>query len=129
MIEPKNFEEASKDEDWVKAMNEELDQIEKNNTWELVPRPIDKNLIGSKWVFKNKMNEQGQIVRNKARLVCKGYTQVEGQDFDETFAPVVRLEAIKMFLTYATHKKFKVYQIDAKSTFLNGYLEEEVYIE
>jgi hypothetical protein len=66
-------------------MNEELDQIEKNNTWELVPRPKDKNVIGSKWVFKNKMNEKGQVVRNKARLVCKGYAQVEGHDFDETF--------------------------------------------
>ena len=75
MIEPKNFEEASEDEDWVKAMNEELDHIEKNNTWELVPRPVDKNVIGSKWVFKNKMKEQGQIVRNKVRLVCKGCSQ------------------------------------------------------
>jgi hypothetical protein len=94
MIEPTNFEEASKEEDWIREMNEEMDQIEKNNTWELVPRPENKNVIGSKWVFKNKMNEKGQVVRNKARLVCKGYAQVEGQDFDETFAPVARLEAI-----------------------------------
>ena len=78
MMEPKNFEEASEYEDCIKSMNEELDQIEKNNTWELVPRPTDKNVIGSKWVFKNNMNEQGQIVRNKARLVCKGYAQIEG---------------------------------------------------
>jgi hypothetical protein len=91
MIEPTNFEEARKEEDWIRAMNEELDQIEKNKTWELVPRPENKNVIGSKWVFKNKMNEKGQVVRNKARLVCKGYAQVEGQDFDETFAPVARL--------------------------------------
>jgi hypothetical protein len=77
MIEPKNFDEASKHDDWIRAMNEELDQIEKN-TWELVPRPKDKNVIGSKWVFKNKMNEKGKIARNKARLVCKGYAQVEG---------------------------------------------------
>ena len=124
MIEPKNFEEASEDEYWVKAMNEELDQIEKNNTWELVPRPVDKNVIGSKWVFKNKMNEEGQIVRNKARLLCKGYAQVEGQDFAETFAPVAILEAIIMFIAYATHKNFKVYRMDVKSAFLNGYLEE-----
>jgi transposase InsO family protein len=129
MVEPKNFNEASKDVNWLKSMNEELDQIEKNNTWELVPRPADKNVIGSKWVFKNKMNEQGQIVRNKARLVCKGYAQVEGQDFDETFAPVARLEAIRMFLAYACHKNFKVYQMDVKSTFLNGDLEEDVYVE
>ena len=107
----------------------ELDRIEKNNTWVLVPIPADKNVIGSKWVFKNKMNEQGKIVRNKAWLVCRGYAQVEGQDFDETFAPVARLESIRMFLNYASHKNFKVYQMDVKSTFLNGDLEEEVYIE
>jgi hypothetical protein len=110
-------------------MNEELDQIEKNNTWDLVPRPADKNGIGSKWVFKNKMNEQGQIVNIKARLVCKGYAQVEGKYFDETFAPVARLEAIRMFLAYACLKNFKVYEMDVKSTFINVYLEEEVYIE
>jgi len=114
MTKPKFFEEASQDDDWIRAMNEELDQIEKNNTWELVPRPKDKNVIGSKWVFKNKMNEKGQVVRNKARLVCKGYAQVEGQDFDETFAPMERLEAIRMFLAYAYHKNFKVYQKDVK---------------
>lgn len=104
MIEPKNFNEASEDKDWVATMNEELDQIEKNSTWELVPRPSYKNVIGSKLVFKNKLNEQGQIVRNKARLVCKGYAQIEGQDFDETFSPVARMEAIRMFLAYACHK-------------------------
>ena len=118
MIEPKNFEEANEDEDWIKAMNEELDQIEKNNTWDLVPRPTDKNVIGSKWEFKNKMNGQGQIVSNKARLVCKGYAQVEGQDFDETFAPMEILEAMRMFISYASHKNFKVYQMDVKSPFL-----------
>jgi hypothetical protein len=129
MIEPKNFDESSKHDDWIRAMNEELDQIEKNNTWELVPRHEDKNVIGSKWVFKNKMNEKGQVVRNKSILVCKGYAQVEGLDFDETFAPVERLEAIKMFLAYSCHKNCKVYQMDVKSTFLNGDLEEEVYME
>jgi hypothetical protein len=120
MTEPKKIYEASHHDDWIRAMNEELDQIEKNNTWELVPRPKDKNVIGSKWVLKNKMNEKGQVVRNKARLVSKGYAQVEGRDFDETFAPVVRLEAIRMFLAYSCHKNFKVYQMDAKSCFLNG---------
>jgi hypothetical protein len=73
--------------------------------------------------------KKGQVVRNKARLVCKGYAQVEGQDFDETFAPVARLEAIRMFLPYSCHKNFKVYQMDVKSAFLNGDLEEEVYME
>jgi hypothetical protein len=75
------------------------------------------------------MNEKGQVVRNNARLVCKGYAQVEGQDFDETFSPVARLEAIRMFLAYSCHKNFKVYQMDVKSTFINGDLEEEVYME
>jgi hypothetical protein len=88
-----------------------------------------KNVIGSKWIFKNKLNEEGQVVRNKERLVCKGYAQIEGLDFDETFVPVARLEAIRIFLAYACHKRFKVYQMDVKSSFLNGYLKEEVYME
>jgi hypothetical protein len=129
MVEPNKFNEANKYVNWLKSMNEELDQIKKNNTWELVPRPTNKNVIGTKWVFKNKMNEKGKIVRNKSRLVCKGYAQVEGQDFDETFAPVARLEAIIIFLAYECHKNFKVYQMDVKSTFLNGDLEEDVYVD
>jgi hypothetical protein len=109
MTEPKNFDEASQHDDWIRAMNEELDQIEKNNTRELVPRPEDNNVIGSKWVFKNRMNEKGQVVRNKARLVCKGYAQVEGRDFYKKFAPMAILEAIIMFLAYPCNKNFKVY--------------------
>jgi hypothetical protein len=128
-MEPKNFNEVNKDDHWVKAMNDELDQIEKNNMWEMVHRPEGKNVIGSKWIFKNKLNERGQVVRNKARLVCKGYAQIEGLDYDETFVPIARLEAIKMFLAYACHKRFKVYQMDVKSSFLNRYLSEEVYME
>jgi hypothetical protein len=84
-VEPNSFEEANTDEHWIKAMEEELDQIEKNETWELVPRPKNKNVIGTKWVFRNKLNEDGQVTRNKARLVCKGYAQVEGIDFEEIF--------------------------------------------
>jgi hypothetical protein len=110
-------------------MNDELDQIEKNQTWDLVPRPKDKNVIGTKWVFRNKQNENGQVVRNKEILVCKGYAQIEGVDFEETFSLVARLEAIRMFLAFACYKNFKIYQMDVKSTFLNGNLEEEVYIE
>ena len=75
-------------------MNKELDQIEKNNTWELVPSPKDKNFIGTKWLFRKKLNEDGQVTRNKERLVYKGYAEVEGIDFDETFAPVAKMEAI-----------------------------------
>jgi hypothetical protein len=93
-IEPNSFEEAIKDEFWNKAMNEELDQIEKNDTWELVPRTRNKNVIGTKWVFRSKLNENGNVTRNKAILVCKGYAQVEGIDFEETVSPVARMEAI-----------------------------------
>jgi hypothetical protein len=129
MLEPKNFNESSKDDHWVKVMNDEIDQIEKNNMWEMVHRPEGKNIIGSKWIFKNKLNEQGQVVRNKERLVYKGYAQIEGLDFDETFAPIEILESIIIFLAYACHKRFKVYQMDVKSAFLNGDLNEEVYME
>eukprot|EP00253_Pinus_taeda_P030846 PITA_30846 len=95
----------------------------------LVPRPKDKNVIGTKWIFKNKLNENGEVVRNKARLVCKGYAQQEGIDFELNFAPVARLEAIRMFLALSSFQKFKVFQMYVKSAFLNGDLEEEVYIE
>ena len=81
------------------------------------------------WIFKNKLNENGDVVRNKSRLVCKGYTQQEGIDFEEPFAPVARLEAIRMFLAFSSFQQIKVYQMDVKSAFLNGDLEEEVYIE
>jgi hypothetical protein len=128
-IEPKTTDDAYKEESWTKAMKEELDQIMKNDTWDLVPRPKDKNVIGTKWVFRNKVNEEGMVVRNKARLVYKGYSQQEVIEFKETFAPVARLEAVRLFLAYTTHKNFKVYQMDVKSTFLNGKIEEEVYIE
>ena len=90
-------------------MEEELDQIEKNETWELVPRPKDKNVIGTKWVFRKKLIDHGQVTINKPWLVCKGYAQVEGIDFDETFSPVARMEAIRMILTYACSKIIKVY--------------------
>eukprot|EP00253_Pinus_taeda_P001862 PITA_01862 len=109
-------------------MDEELEQIEKNDNWELVPRPHDKSILGTKWIFKNKLNENGEVIRNKAKLVCKGYAQQEGIDFEETFSPVARIQAIRMFLALSSFQKFKVYQMDVNSTFLNGYL-EEVYIE
>lgn len=109
--------------------SEELNQILKNQTWELVPRPMDKNAIGTKWVFRNKLNEQGQVTRSYERLVCKGYSQVEGIYFKETFAPVARMEATRMFLVFSTYNNFKVYQINVTSPFLNVELEEEVYVE
>jgi hypothetical protein len=108
-IEPNFFKEANKDEFWNNAMDEELDQIEKNDTWELVPKPKNKNVIGTKWVFKNKLNENRQVTRNKAILVCKGYAPVEGINFEETFSLVVRVEAIRLILAYACSKNIKVY--------------------
>ena len=129
MIEPKSFKEYNKCKKWTKEVKEQLDQIERNQTWELVPRLKDKNVVGTKWIFKNKLNENGEIIKNKSILVCKGYAQVEGIDFEETFAPVARLEVIKMFLAFACFNNFKIYQMDVKSTFLNGTLEEENYVE
>ena len=100
-----------------------------NGVWELVPRLKGVNVIGTKWIFKNKSNEHGTVIRNKSRLIAQGYTQVEGVDFDETFAPVARLESIRILLTIASHLNFKLYQMDVKSAFLNGMLQEEVYVE
>ena len=126
--EPKKIEDALLDPDWVLAMQEELNQFERNKVWKLVPKPKNRTVIGTKWVFRNKMDENGIVTRNKARLVAKGYSREEGIDFDETFAPVARLEAIRIFLAYAAHANFKVYQMDVKSAFLNRELEEEVYV-
>ena len=105
-----------------------MDQIEKNDTWELVPRPKNKNVINANWIFKNKLNKDGQVTRNKARLACKGYARIEGIIFEETFSLVARMEAIQFLLAYACSKNIKVYQMDVESTFLNVELEEEVYI-
>ena len=128
-IEPKKVEEALEDPDWVIAMQEELNQFKRQKVWKLVPRPKNKSIIGTKWVFRNKLDGDGIVTRNKERLVAKGYSQEEGIDYDETYAPVARLEAIRMFLAFAAHSNFKVYQMDVKSAFLNGELEEEVYVE
>ena len=127
--EPKRATDALNDEPWYLAMQEELHGFERNNVWTLVPRPKSQSVIGTKWVFKNKMNEEGEVVRNKARLVAKGYSQEEGIDYDETFAPVARLEAIRLLLAFAAHMNFKLFQMDVKSAFLNGYLKELVYVE
>ncbi|KAG9458830.1 hypothetical protein H6P81_003338 [Aristolochia fimbriata] len=128
-VEPRKVEDALRDEFWIRAMQEELEQFSRNQVWTLVPRPANINVIGTKWVFKNKTDEEGNVVRNKARLVAQGYTQVEGVDFDETFAPVARLESIRLLLAVASCLKIKLHQMDVKSAFLNGYLAEEVYVE
>ncbi|KAI3669642.1 hypothetical protein L6452_40952 [Arctium lappa] len=129
LIEPKKTDDALRDPNWVSAMQEELTEFSRNKVWNLIPRPSDKTVIGTKWVFRNKLDEHGTVTRNKARLVAQGYRQEEGIDYDETFAPVARLEAIRLFLAYAVYKDFIVYQMDVKSAFLNGKLNEEVYVE
>ena len=128
-IEPDSVEMALNDENWILAMQDELNQFERNKVWKLVPRPNDYPIVGTKWVFKNKLDESGNVIRNKARLVAKGYNQIEGIDFDETFAPVARLEAIRILLSFACYKGFKLKQMDVKSAFLNGDLKEEVFVE
>ena len=110
------------------AMQEELNNFERNQVWTLVEWP-NTNVIGTKWVFCNKQDENGVVTRNKARLVAQGFTQVEGLDFEETYALVARLEAIRMLLAYAAHHNFKLYQMDVTSAFLNGPIQELVYVE
>ncbi|KAJ9561128.1 hypothetical protein OSB04_006288 [Centaurea solstitialis] len=122
------IDDALRDPAWVSAMQEELAEFIRNNVWLLVPRPRKRTIIGSKWTFRNKLDEIGTIIRNKARLVAQGYRQKEGIDYDETFAPVARLKAIRLFLAFAAHMNFKVYQMDIKNAFLNGKLNEEVYV-
>ncbi|KAK1677368.1 hypothetical protein QYE76_038216 [Lolium multiflorum] len=130
VVEPKKVFEALEDLDWVEAMHEELNNFKRNKVWTLVEKPKEcHNVIGTKWIFKNKQDEFGNIVRNKARLVAQGFSQVEGIDFGETYAPVARLESIRILLAYASHHNFKLQQMDVKSAFLNGPLHEEVYVK
>jgi hypothetical protein len=103
-------------------MHEELHQFARNDVWTLVPRPSGHNIISTKWIFKNKSDEHGTVIRNKDRLVAQGYTQIEGVDFDETFTLVARLESIRILLSIACHLGFKLYHMDVKSAFSNGIL-------
>jgi len=110
-------------------MQEELNQFERNKVWELVDKPDNHPVIGTKWVFRNKLDEHGIVIRDKARLMAKGYNQEEGIYYEETYAPVARLEAIRMLLAFASIMDFKLYQMDVKSAFLNGFIQEEVYVD
>jgi hypothetical protein len=118
-IEPPRVEEALKDPDWVMAMHQELNNFKRNEVWSLVPCR-KQNIVATKWGFHNKQDDYGVVTRNKARLVAKDYAQVTGLDFEETFAPVVRLEPILILLAYAAHHSFKIFQMDVKSAFLHG---------
>ncbi|CAA7027704.1 unnamed protein product [Microthlaspi erraticum] len=127
--DPDTFEEAVKSEKWRKAMEAEIGSIEENQTWELVEPPAEAKVIGVKWIFKTKFNEKGEVDKFKARLVAKGYHQRQGVDFHEVFAPVARWDTIRAILAKAAQNSWKVYQLDVKSAFLHGNLEEDVYIE
>eukprot|EP00253_Pinus_taeda_P009205 PITA_09205 len=127
--DPIHFDDAIKDKKWIEAMDEEMNAIERNKTWDLVELPKGKEVIGVKWVYKTKSNAEGKIERHKARLVVKGYKQQYGRDYEETFAPVARMETVRAVLSIAAQNKWKVYQMDVKSAFLNGVLKEEVYVE
>ncbi|GJZ08106.1 retrovirus-related pol polyprotein from transposon TNT 1-94 [Tanacetum coccineum] len=128
IVEPKNYKDALTQACWIEAMQEELHEFEHLEVWELVP-PLDKAfVITLKWIYKVKLDELGGILKNKARLVARGYRQEEGIDFEESFAPVARLEAIRIFLAFAAHMNMVIYQMDVKTAFLNGNLREEVYV-
>ncbi|GJT63741.1 putative ribonuclease H-like domain-containing protein [Tanacetum coccineum] len=126
--EPKNISQALQDESWVEAMQEELLQFKLQKVWVLVDLPYGKKVIGTKWVFRNKRDERSIVVKNKARLVAQGFRQEEGIDYDEVFAPVSRIEAIRLFLAFASYMGFIVYQMDVKSAFLYATIGEELYV-
>ncbi|GKD53226.1 retrovirus-related pol polyprotein from transposon TNT 1-94 [Tanacetum coccineum] len=127
-IEPKNIKEAMADHSWIESIQDELNQFERLQVWEHVPRPEGKNIIALKWLWKNKRDPINIVVRNKTRLVAKGYNQEEGIDLEESFAHVARLEAVRMFIAYAAHKNITIFKMDVKTDFLNGPLKEEVYV-
>jgi hypothetical protein len=126
--EPWNFDEARGEECRRKAMLEEMGSIEENGTWFLTGLPAGHRPIGLKWVFKIKRDEKGNIAKHKARLVAKGYVQQPGVDFEEVFAPVARMESVRVLLAVAAHQDWLVHHMDVRSTFLNGELEEDVYV-
>nr|GEX63884.1 ribonuclease H-like domain-containing protein [Tanacetum cinerariifolium] len=127
-LEPCSVVKALEDPDWVAAMQEEMQQFYHQQVWKLVPLPTRKITIGTKWILKNKRDARGIVVCNKARLVAQGHRQEEGIDYDEVFAPVARMEAIRLFLAFASYIGFMVYQMDVKSAFLYGTIDEEVYV-
>ena len=130
--EPRTYREAIESPEadrWREAMDDEINSLVTMKTWEVVPRPTDRDTIESKWVYKIKYNANGEIARYKARLVAKGYTQVNGLDFNETYAPVTRLETIRLLFGLAVEKDWEIRQIDVKTAYLHGDLDEEIYME
>ncbi|GJV09065.1 retrovirus-related pol polyprotein from transposon TNT 1-94 [Tanacetum coccineum] len=127
-VEPKNFKSAVTEDCWFQAMQNEIHQFNRLQVWESVPRPDYVMIIGLKWIYKVKLDEYSDVLKNKARLVAKGYRQEEGIDFEESFVPVIRIEAIRIFIANAAIKNMTIYQMDVKTSYLNGELEEEVYV-
>ncbi|GJS90610.1 retrovirus-related pol polyprotein from transposon TNT 1-94 [Tanacetum coccineum] len=127
-VKPKNFKSAITEYCWFQAMQDEIYEFDRLQVWELVPQLDCVIIIALKWIYKVKLDEYGDVLKNKARLVAKGYRQEEGIDFDESFAPVTRIEAIRIFIANAASKNMTIYQMDVKTAFLNGELEEEVYV-
>nr|GEW70108.1 retrovirus-related Pol polyprotein from transposon TNT 1-94 [Tanacetum cinerariifolium] len=127
-IEPKNFKSAIIEDCWFQAMQDEIHEYDRIQVWELVPQPYCVMIIALKWIYKVKLDEYGDVLKNKARLVAKGYRQQEGMDFEESFAPVARIKAIRIFIANAASRNMTVYQMDVKTAFLNGDLKEEVYV-
>lgn len=127
--EPKSLQDALKDENWMGAMRSEMNSHAQNVTWELVPRPINKNIVGNRWVFKVKRDPVGTISRHKARLVAQGYSQVHGIDYEEIFSPVAKFATIRTLLAFANINDLEVHQMDVKTAFLNGILDHQIYME
>ncbi|GJT86776.1 retrovirus-related pol polyprotein from transposon TNT 1-94, partial [Tanacetum coccineum] len=126
--EPKNIKEVMANFAWIEVMQDELHQFDRLQVWELVDKPFGKKVIKVKWLWKNKKDEDQTVILNKARLVAKGYAQEEGIDFDKSFTLVARLKVVLLFVAYAAHKSFPIYQMDVKTAYLNGPLKEEVYV-
>jgi hypothetical protein len=127
--DPKTFAEASSHPDWDTTMNEEYRSLMANDTWDLVPLPKGRKLVRCKWVYITKYASDGSVERHKARLVSKGFSQVEGIDYNETFAPVAKMNSICLVLALAASHKWEVHQMDVKSSFLHGDLKEKIYME
>lgn len=129
MIELAFVDESLFDDGWIMAMQEELNQFQRNDVWDLILKPYHKNIIKTKWVLRNKCVEHGEVVRNKDRLVAQGYNQQEGIDFSEWFALVERLDAIRLLLSYGINQNIILHQMDVNSDFLNGVISEEMYVK
>ncbi|GKD51383.1 retrovirus-related pol polyprotein from transposon TNT 1-94 [Tanacetum coccineum] len=127
-VKLKNFKSAITEDCWFQAMQDKIHEFDQLQVWELVPQPACVMIIAPKWIYKVKLDEYGDVLKNKARLVAKVYRQEEGIDFKESFAPVACIEAIRIFIANAASKNMTIYQMDIKTTFLNGELKEEVYV-